>query len=132
MRLTLVLLPDRLTIARASATQAIPPRLSGAAFCSITRTAEELSVVAPDDVVPHDWRRDDGWRALRVGGPLDLGLSGVLASLTAPLAAAEVPMFAVSTFDTDYVLVRASRLHEAFAALQAGGHTVIDAPSADT
>ena len=68
---------------------------------------------------------ETGWRCLRVAGPLDLALTGVLASIAAPLAAARVNIFVFSTYDTDYVLVPAVRLAEAKAALTSAGHRVI-------
>jgi uncharacterized protein len=81
---------------------------------SVTRTADELSVIRPGQ----------GWRAFAVEGPLDHGLTGVLASIAAPLAAAGVPIFAVSTYDTDYVLVPAGRVEDAAVALRGAGHAV--------
>ena len=66
---------------------------------------------------------DDGWRALRVAGQLDLTETGVLASLAAPLAEAGVPIFAISTHDTDYLLVKDEKLEDAVAALTAAGHS---------
>jgi len=99
------------------------------ALWSVTSTDDELSVfgdaalfteallVAAEKVEP-------GWRVLRVQGPLDFSLTGVLASLATPLAAAGVSIFAFSTFDTDYVLVRADALVAACAALTSAGHSV--------
>jgi enamine deaminase RidA (YjgF/YER057c/UK114 family) len=94
------------------------------AFLSLTRTREELSVVCPDVAVPPDVPVEPGWRALSVAGPLDLGLTGVLASLAAPLAEAGVPLLAIGTHDTDHVLVKAADLDRALAALAAAGHDV--------
>lgn len=74
--------------------------------------------------VPADVRRETGWRALVVDGPIDFALTGVLASLTAPLARSGVPVFAVSTFDTDWLLVRAADLARAMTALRDAGHRV--------
>jgi hypothetical protein len=81
-------------------------------------------VVCPESVVPEGVRREDGWRCLGVRGPLAFELTGVLAALAAPLAAAGVPIFALSTFDTDYLLVPGDRLDAALAALDAAGHRV--------
>ena len=72
--------------------------------------------------MPADVRREGGWRALRVAGLLDFGLTGVLASLVGPLADAGVPVFALGTFDTDWLLVRAGDLERALDALRAAGH----------
>jgi len=90
------------------------------------RTDEELSIVCGQDAVPPDVRAHRGWRALAVAGPLDLALTGVLATLAVPLAEAGVPVFAVATYDTDYVLVGDDRLPEALAALRGAGHRVDD------
>jgi hypothetical protein len=91
---------------------------------AVVRTAAELSVVCPDASVPDGVRAERGWRALTVVGPLDLALTGVLAALAVPLARAGVAVFAIATFDTDYLLVRRERLPEAIAALRAAGHRV--------
>jgi uncharacterized protein len=97
---------------------------AGAALHAVVRTPAELTVVGPADAVPDGVRAERGWRALSVEGPLDLALTGVLAALLEPLARAGVAIFAVSTFDTDHVLVRADRLDDAVAALRAAGHRV--------
>jgi hypothetical protein len=93
-------------------------------FCSVTRTADELSVVCPEGCVPPGVAREGGWRALEVEGPLDFALTGVLLSVAAPLARAAVPIFALSTYDTDYVLVREDRLEDAVRSLAGAGHRV--------
>jgi hypothetical protein len=97
---------------------------NGGPLSSITWTANELSVVAADADVPHDLPCERGWRALKVAGPLDFGLTGILASLASPLADAGISLFAVSTYDTDYILLKEDRLHDALAVLQAAGHTI--------
>jgi hypothetical protein len=96
----------------------------GAALHAVVRTPAELTVVCEAALVPRDVRAERGWRALAVEGPLDLALTGVLVSLLEPLARAGVAIFAVSTFDTDHVLVRADRLDDAVRALRAAGHRV--------
>ncbi len=98
------------------------PGWAAGELCSITRTAEELSVVCPEEAVPEAVRRQGGWRCLEVRGPLAFELTGVLASLASPLAEAGVPIFALSTFDTDYLLVPGDQLETAFGALGAAGH----------
>ena len=79
-------------------------------------------MVCPEENVPAAVRHQAGWRALAVRGPLAFELTGVLASLASPLAEAGVPIFALSTFDTDYLLVPGERLEAALAALEAAGH----------
>lgn len=102
------------------------PTWLGEGLFSITRTADELSIVCRDDVVPEGLRTERGWRCLRVAGKLDFSLVGVLASLLVPLAQAGVSVFALSTFDTDYVLVRAADVQRSIGALRGAGHTVVD------
>ena len=91
---------------------------------SITRTAEELSIVCREDAVPGTVRADRGWRCLALQGPFALDTTGVAAEFTRVLAAAGVSVFVISTFDTDYVLVREEHLVNATQALRAGGHGV--------
>jgi uncharacterized protein len=80
--------------------------------------------VAPAEVVPAALPAVGPWRALRVRGPLSFELTGILAALATPLARAGVSIFAVSTYDTDYVLVRAGSLADAISALRSAGHLV--------
>ncbi len=98
--------------------------ISGGFFC-VTRTDDELSVVCPEEVVPEDVRSEGGWRALKLEGPFEFSEVGVLDSVAAPLAEAGVGIFAVSTFDTDYVLVKKEYLQSAVAALRGRGHEVL-------
>ena len=122
--LDLTVLPDDLAVCRLPAGAEAPAWLDGEVFASVTRTPEETSVVCRAGVVPQDVRVEAGWRALRVAGPLDFALTGVLLSLLEPLAAAGVPVFALSTFDTDYLLVREAALDDAVAALAGAGHRI--------
>ena len=89
-------------------------------FMSITRTPDELSIVCPEEAVPPDTTVEEGFRALVLPGPIPFTETGVLASLATPLAAAGISIFAVSTYDTDYVLVRETDLEAALAALGSG------------
>ena len=125
--LALTLLPDRLAVCRLEQDAPLPVWAVGA-VTSITRTPDELSVVCPEDTVPGGIRAECGFRCLTVAGPLDFALTGVLASLASPLAAAGVSIFVVSTFDTDLLLVRETLLARALAALRDSGHRVIGLP----
>ena len=107
------LLKTELAIARLAADAPIPEWARGQ-FVSITRTADELSIVS----------EGRGFRCLRIEGPLDFSLVGILASIAGTLAKAEVPIFAISTFDTDYILVREANLERAIEALERDGHVV--------
>ena len=123
--LTLLVENEMLAICRLSADQALPAWAMIGGFCSITRTGEELSIVCPDDRrIPADVRCERGWRLLRVAGTQPFTLTGVLSSVLEPLAKAGVSIFAVSTFDTDYVLVKAEALDLSIKALVSAGHTV--------
>ncbi len=118
------LLTGSYTICRLSADAPVPAWASLGTFSSITRTANELSIVCASDGVPADVRAQRDYRGMAVRGPLDFSLVGILNALTAPLAAASVSLFAVSTFDTDYLFVRAADLDRAIAALRDAGHSV--------
>jgi hypothetical protein len=96
----------------------------GGNLVSITHSGDELSVVCPEERAPEGITAARGWRCLRVVGPLDFALVGILAALAVPLAAAGVSIFAVSTYDTDYLLVPGQDLETAIQALAVAGHTV--------
>jgi uncharacterized protein len=123
-RLTLAFLPEPLAICRLGPDDPLPVWATSAPFWSATRTLEELSIVVPDAVVPAAVRASRGWRAIRFAGPLPLDQTGILASVTGPLAAAKVSVFAVGTYDTDYVLVPFEQRREAIAALERAGHRI--------
>ena len=122
--LELTALPWELAVCRLPAEADAPEWCADGPFSALVRTPDETSLVCRADRVPTGVRAERGWRALRVSGPLDFALTGVLLSLLAPLAAAGVAVFAVSTFDTDYVLVKEAVLADAIAALEATGHRV--------
>lgn len=95
-------------------------------FCFVQRTDEELSVVCPTDAaLAHTLAREDGWRAFRIAGVLDFSLIGILAGISAVLADAKIGIFVISTYNTDYILVKAAALDHAVDALTAAGYTVV-------
>lgn len=98
--------------------------LASQPLVSITRTDSELSIVLPQADLPPGIPAETGWRAMSVRGPLPFALIGILASLSAPLAQAAVPVFAISTYDTDWLLIRDTRLGVATAALEDAGHQI--------
>ena len=121
----LSILPEELAVCRLSSSDPLPAwALSAPGFTSFTRTRHELSVVCEETFVPRGVKAERAWRALAVEGPLDFALTGILASLSAPLAAARISLFAISTFDTDYLLVRESSLAAATETLRAAGFGV--------
>ncbi len=122
--LTLSILPDTFSICRLDPNERVPDWVRTYSFVSMTRTADELSIVCLDKDVPIEVKADRDWRCLKVEGPLDLSLTGVLASLAVPLAEARIAIFAISTFDTDYLLVKEHALADAISALEQAGHKV--------
>jgi hypothetical protein len=101
-----------------------PCGLGGSGFLSVTRTQNELSVVCKEAVVPEGVHAERNRRLMQIEGPLAFTLAGVLASVAAPLANAGISIFAVSTYDTDYLLVSEQDLQQAIQALEAAGHAI--------
>lgn len=115
--------PERFAVCRFAPDEPLPAWVfhAGATTWSLTRTPRELSVVCPeDDLPPSVERAERGWRAFELAGPIPFDETGVLAGLVTPLAAAGVPVFAISTYDTDLLLVREAHLETAAAALSGG------------
>jgi hypothetical protein len=123
---TLSLLPDTYAVCRLDKDAPVPDWATRGPYSSVTRTADELSVVCPDALVPGGVRKESGWRVLMVEGPLDFSLTGVLASLTGPLAREGISVFALSTYDTDYLLVKQEQSEKALQALGAAGYHVAE------
>jgi hypothetical protein len=109
-------------IHRLDAGAEVPQQLLTEEFLALTRTADELSIVCSQDLPIASDKQEPGWRCLKVEGPLDFGLTGVLAGISRALAEAEISVFAISTFDTDYLLIRAEQLDTAIAALRRAGY----------
>ena len=116
--LTLKISEPGLAICRFSPDAAIPARLGESDFVSITRTPDELSIVCGENSIPDDVEAERNWRLIKVMGPLDFSLTGILASLISPLADAGISIFAISTFDTDYLLVKKDTMKRALGILQ--------------
>lgn len=132
--LTLEALAEPLSICRLAAGADLPEwALRAGSFSSISRTADELSVICATALIPESRgageesgivAREDGWRAIKLVGPFALTEVGVLLRIAAPLAVAGISILAVGTFDTDYVLVKAAHLSAALAELEGAGHVV--------
>jgi len=122
--LTLSILDGAFAICRLDANSQVPEWAMAGDFFSVTCAADEMSIVCSQDVVPDGVRGERDWRCFRVEGPLDFSLTGILNSLTAPLAAAGVSIFAISTFDTDYLLVNDKDFDRAVEHLVAAGHII--------
>jgi uncharacterized protein len=122
-KLVLSVLRKSFAICKLAAEELVPEWATKGQFFSVTRTTDELSIVAQTDLVP-ERMRGASWRVIKVHGPFELTEVGVLASLVEPLAAAKISVFTISTFDTDYLLTESSRLQAAVAAFRNAGHTI--------
>ncbi|GAB5536205.1 MAG: ACT domain-containing protein [Rubricoccaceae bacterium] len=122
--MTLTVEPGRFAVCRLPVNAPLADWMWAGAVASVTRRADELSVVCDEVAVPEGVQAETGWRALTVAGPLNFALTGILAELATVLAEAGVSIFALSTFDTDVLLVRDDALATAISALEAAGHSV--------
>ncbi len=120
--LELEILPITISVCRLSPTDTVPTWAFKGTFYSISKTADELSIVCDEASVPANVKAESGWRCFKVKGPLDFGLTGILAALVSPLAEAGISIFAVSTFDTDYLLVKQKDFDNAVQTLSKAGH----------
>jgi hypothetical protein len=118
MKLKLSVLEDLFTIHRFPPDNEIPKEVYEGQFYSISRTDEALSIVSSSSVVLNSERSETGWACLKVLGPLDFSLTGILADISKVLAKAGISIFAISTFDTDYILLKSEKLQSAKTALQ--------------
>ena len=123
MGLRLSKVPGTYAVCRLAPDAPMPTWVRGAFTC-ITRTPDELSIVCDDDAVPVDIKAERGWRALRVEGPIPFEMVGIAAALISPLADARISIFLVSTFDTDYLLVKEDVFVRAMDVLRHAGHDV--------
>ena len=117
-KLSLQVLPDLYSICKLSPDSAIPEWALSSAFVSISRSSDELSILAPEPLIPSDLRQESGWRGLEVSGPLDFSMVGVIHSLTAPLVEIGVSVFVVSTILTDHLFVKGENLERSLEALR--------------
>jgi hypothetical protein len=122
--LTLSVLPEVFAVCRLPPDAPLPDWAHAGSFVSITRTRDELSIVCPQSHVPDGIQAEPGWRCLKVEGPFDLALTGVLALLAGPLATAGISIFTVATYDTDYLFVKDQDIVRAMEALEQAGHHV--------
>lgn len=129
MSLALHLLPGRYAVAQLPAHAPLPAWWPAHGRRHASWTDDELSLVCEEAHVPDNIRCQRGWRMFKLQGPFDFALTGILKAVLDPLAAAGVGIFALSTYDTDYVLVQAHQLEVAVEALRGAGHRLRgDAP----
>lgn len=120
----LTLLPQSLAIFKLDPAAPVPDWIWASKFLTVTRTTEEFSIICDASLVPASVSAEGGWRALKMEGPFEFTQIGVLASVANPLAAAQVSILSIATYDTDYVLVTEPDLPAALQALGAAGHQV--------
>lgn len=125
MQLKFRRLPTLFAICRLAPNAPIPASIASAPFISITRTADELSIVCPAELAPPDAKCESPWTCFKLEGPFPFTLTGVLASFLNPLAERGIPIFAISTFDTDHVLVKEELAAAALTTLHDAGHDLI-------
>ena len=118
-------MPGKFAVCRLSADGPVPEWAWSGPFTSVTRTADELSIVCAADRVPEEHQPKSPWACFKLEGPFSFSEVGILASVIGPLAESGVPIFALSTFDTDYVLVDAENVKIALQALRDAGHQLV-------
>jgi len=115
-------LKDDYNVCRLNAFEGIPDWVLDTPLASITRTAEEFSIVCPKSVVPDELKSGQEWKCLKIHGPLGFDEVGIISSLTKVLADANISVFVLSTFETDYILVKRMNIEKAIKALSDNGH----------
>ena len=127
--LTFRRLPETFAVCRLPPETSIPAWALQGSFFSVTKTADELSIVCPQANVPEDTKEDTkaelNWAALKLEGPFPFALTGILSSFITPLSDSGIPIFAISTFDTDYVFVKQNVLNATLEKLAAAGHKLL-------
>lgn len=121
---TLAILPETFTIHSFAPETPPCPTIFQQSVYFVSRTLDELSVVVPSTLSLESLDQEHDWRCLEVLGPLAFSLTGILSGISGVLAQAGVSIFAVSTFDTDYIMVKGDSLENAIAALQQHNYRV--------
>jgi hypothetical protein len=125
MKLTLKLLSECFTVHRFAEHSEIPPQVFSAPIYFIAKTFDEVSIVLPDTIVIDSDKSEDNWQALQIVGPLDFSLTGILSDIAAILANEKISIFAISTFDTDYILVKKDTVSSAVNVLKANDYHIV-------
>ena len=123
--LTMKLLKEKLGVCRLEKGESIPQWAQNSEFYSISKTEDELSIVCDQKSIPSDVKCENDWRVLKIEGPLDFSLIGILSSISTILAEKAISIFAVSTYDTDYILVKDNEIDNAILALENERYEVI-------
>lgn len=123
-KLIMRLLKGNFAVCRLDNTETIPSWSKNGEFFSITKTSEELSIVCAEENIPNDIKCEKHWRVIKIEGPLDFSLIGILASISTTLAQKGISIFAISTYDTDYILVKSKDIDNTISALLSEGHEI--------
>jgi hypothetical protein len=118
-KLTLTLLSEKLAVCKLAIGESIPAWATKGKFFSVTKTLDELSIVCDENLIPPEIKAEKNWRAFKLEGPFDFSLTGILSSVLSPLAEAGISIFALSTYDTDYILTKADKLEQVVPVLNA-------------
>jgi hypothetical protein len=121
-KLVLSVLEETFSIHRLAPDASLPEAVSECDFYSLSKTTDELSLVCPEHIAVKSEKSNPDWKCLKVAGPLDFELTGILAGITEVLAKEKLSVFAISTFDTDYILIKKQGLTAAISALQRVGY----------
>lgn len=124
--LTMKLLKEKFGVCRLNKDESMPEWAKNSDFYSVTRTFDELSIVCSQKYIPSDIKCENDWRILKVEGPLDFSLIGILSSISSVLTQEKISIFAISTFDTDYILVKDKDIDNAVKALSKEKYEVIN------
>ena len=123
--LTMRLMEEKFGVCRLDREEVIPEWIKRCDFVSITRTLDELSIVCSEDSIPDYIKCEKGWKVLKVEGPLDFSLIGILSSISTILADKKISIFAISTYDTDYILIKNDDIENAIEVLSNNNYEVI-------
>ena len=123
-QLHLSLLKDKYAICSLPATAPIPDWALKESLISITRTGDELTIVCPQDLIPSQCQCDLNWRCFRIDGAFDLNQTGVISSISSPLALNQISIYVISTYNTDYFLVKEKNVEQTISVLTSSGHSI--------
>ena len=124
MNLTLQAVVKNYAVCKLQRDQEVPTWATKGDLYAITKTSDELSIVCEEKYVPEGIKAERNWQVLKIQGPLDFGLVGVLSSLLSPLAAAGISIFAISTYETDYILINGEKFKAACKILEDLGNKI--------
>jgi hypothetical protein len=124
-KLTLTVKNLRFAIVKLNPSEPLPDCAALGEFWSITHTEDEISLIIQESQVKTEWIAELGWRILKVQGPLYFSLTGIIASLAVPLAEAKISIFATSTYNTDYMMIKETQLNAAVQVLRANGFEIL-------